>query len=84
MTTDRIDASLPFTLKREENACNDSDSDINSDNIADFSSVLLPSLSKNNSVIINESNNEFLRLTTMARFLVYIYSYDFLALKKKS
>lgn len=66
MTTGHIDASLPFTLKKEQNACYDNDSDVSLDNIDDFSSVSLPSLSKNNSVIVDESNNEFLRLTAMA------------------
>lgn len=73
--TDRVDASPPFTLKKEQNTRNDSDSDTNSDNIGDFSSLLLPSLSKNNSVIINESNDEFLHLTTMVRtvYLSYLH-----------
>jgi len=70
MTTDRIDASLPFTLKKERHICNDSDSDISSDNIDDFTSVPLPSLSKNDSVIADEYNNEFLRLTATARFFM--------------
>ncbi|XP_071643698.1 uncharacterized protein [Temnothorax longispinosus] len=71
MTTDR--SSLPFIMKKERNVCNDSDSDINSDNIGDFSSVPLPSLSKNNSVIVDESNNDFLRLTTMVRTVYSSY-----------
>lgn len=74
MMTDRtIDASLPFTLKKEQNAYCNSDSDINSDNIDDFSSMLLPSLSKHNSVIADESNTESLRLTTMARFFEFVH-----------
>lgn len=79
MSTDHIDASLLFTLKTEQNTCNDSNSDVSLDNIDDFSSMPLPSLSKNNSVIIDEPNNEFLRLTTMARFFVHT---NFLALKR--
>jgi len=79
MSTDRIDASLLFTLKTEQNTCNDSNSDVSSDNIDDFSSMPLPSVSKNNSVIlVDEPNNEFVRLTTMARFFVHT---NFLALK---
>ncbi|KYQ50936.1 hypothetical protein ALC60_10076 [Trachymyrmex zeteki] len=70
MMTDDIDALL-FTLKKEQNVCNDSD--INSDNIDDFSSMPLPPLSTDNSVIVNESNNKFLHLTTMARFFAYNY-----------
>jgi len=71
--TDRIDASLPFTLKKERHTCNNSNSDISLDKIDDFSSVPLPSLSKNDSVIADESNNEFLRLTATARLLcVYV------------
>ncbi|XP_011702992.1 PREDICTED: uncharacterized protein LOC105459027 [Wasmannia auropunctata] len=71
MTT--IDASL-FTLKKEQNACNNSDSDNSSDNIDDFSSVPLPSLFKN-SVIVDESNNEFLHLTATVRavYLSYLH-----------
>ncbi|XP_071574752.1 LOW QUALITY PROTEIN: uncharacterized protein [Temnothorax nylanderi] len=70
MTTD---SSLSFTMKKERNVCNDSDSDINSDNIGDFSSVPLPSLSKNNSVIVDESSNDFLRLTKMVRTVYSSY-----------
>ncbi|XP_018052071.1 PREDICTED: uncharacterized protein LOC108689688 isoform X2 [Atta colombica] len=72
MMTDRIDASLLFTLKKEQNVCNDSD--INSD-IDDLSFMPLPSLSNDNPVIVNEFNNEFLRLTTMVRavYLSYLH-----------
>jgi len=73
MTTDRIDASLAFTLKKERHIYNDSDSDISSDNIDDFSSVPLPLHSKNDSVIADESNNEFLHLTATARLFVCVY-----------
>ncbi|XP_018337557.1 PREDICTED: uncharacterized protein LOC108745733 [Trachymyrmex septentrionalis] len=74
MMTDHIDTSLLFTLKKEQNVCNDSD--INSDNIDDFSFMPLPLLSNDNSVIVNESNNEFLRLTTMVRavYLSYLHN----------
>ncbi|XP_018376543.1 PREDICTED: uncharacterized protein LOC108769832 isoform X2 [Trachymyrmex cornetzi] len=73
MMTDHINASLLFTLKKEQNVCNDSD--INSDNIDDFSFMPLPPLSNDNSVIVNESNNEFLHLTTMVRavYLSYLH-----------
>ncbi|XP_011869405.1 PREDICTED: uncharacterized protein LOC105562872 [Vollenhovia emeryi] len=68
MTADRVDAS--FTLKKEEYVCNDSDSDSDSDNI---SSMPLPSLSRNHSVIVDESNNDFLRLSTMVRTVYWSY-----------
>ncbi|XP_011066032.1 PREDICTED: uncharacterized protein LOC105153092 isoform X2 [Acromyrmex echinatior] len=71
--TDHIDASLLFTLKKEQNVYNDSD--VISDNIDDFSFMPLPPLSNDNPVIVNEFNNEFLRLTTMVRavYLSYLH-----------
>jgi len=72
MTTDRIDVSLPFALKKGQNVCNDSDDDINLDDIDDFLSMPVPPPSMNNSVFVDESNNEFLRLTAMARFFLYV------------
>lgn len=73
MTTDRI--SLPFALKKGQNVCNDSDDDINLDDIDDFLSMPVPPPSMNNSVFVDESNNEFLRLTAMVRavYLSYLH-----------
>ncbi|XP_077270399.1 uncharacterized protein LOC143901749 [Temnothorax americanus] len=71
MTTDS--SLLPFIMKKERTVCNDSDSDINSDNIGDFSSVPLPSLSKNTSVRVDDANTDFLRLTTMVRTVYSSY-----------
>lgn len=68
MTTDRIDDSLSFALKKGQNFCNDSDDDTSPDDTDDFLSMSMPSPSMNNSVLVDESNNEFLRLTAMARF----------------
>lgn len=68
MTTNRID----FALKKEQDICNDSDGDISLEDSDDFLSMSMPSLSMNNSVLIDESNNEFLRLTAMARFFLHI------------
>lgn len=68
MTTDRID----FALKKEQDICNDNDDDISLDDSDDFLSMPMPSLSMNNSVLIDESNNEFLRLTAMARFFLHV------------
>lgn len=73
MMTNSIDASLPFALKNERNAYNDSDSDISLDDIDNFLPMSSLSISMNNSVVLDEPNNEFLRLTTMACF-VYIWN----------
>lgn len=72
MTTDRIDVPLPFALKKGQNVCNDSDDDINLDDIDDFLSMPVPPSSTNNSIFVDESNNDFLRLTEMARFFFYM------------
>ncbi|KAL6433804.1 hypothetical protein ACFW04_005797 [Cataglyphis niger] len=69
MTTDRID----FALKKEQDICNDSDGDISLEDSDDFLSMSMPSLSMNNSVLIDESNNEFLRLTAMVRAVYFSY-----------
>lgn len=76
MITDCIDAfSPPFAeLKNEQNAY-DNDSDINLDKIDDFLPMSFLSLSMNDSVILDEPNNEFLHLTTTACFFcICIYS----------
>ncbi|XP_012522826.1 uncharacterized protein LOC105828837 [Monomorium pharaonis] len=73
MTTDHIDAFLPFTLKKEQNVYNDNGNNISSDNVNDFSSVSLPTLSINDYIIDDESNNEFLRLTPMVRAVYLTY-----------
>ncbi|KAM0726837.1 hypothetical protein ACS0PU_006998 [Formica fusca] len=71
MTTDRID----FALRKGQDVCNDNDDDISLDDSDDFLSMPLPSLSMNNSILIDESNNEFLRLTAMVRavYLSYLH-----------
>ncbi|XP_011167673.1 uncharacterized protein LOC105201376 [Solenopsis invicta] len=76
MMTDRIDTSLSFTMKKEQNVCNDSDSDISMDNGNDFSSVSLPTFSINNSIIADESNDEFLHLTPMVRAVYLSYLHE--------
>ncbi|CAL1679596.1 unnamed protein product [Lasius platythorax] len=75
MTTDRIDDSLSFALKKGQNFCNDSDDDTSPDDTDDFLSMSMPSPSMNNSVLVDESNNEFLRLTAMVRavYLSYLH-----------
>ncbi|XP_070149522.1 uncharacterized protein [Polyergus mexicanus] len=69
MTTDRID----FALRKGQDVCDDNDDDTSLDDSDDFLSMPLPSLSMNNSVIIDESNNEFLRLTAMVRAVYFSY-----------
>ncbi|XP_072742727.1 uncharacterized protein [Anoplolepis gracilipes] len=75
MTTDRIDVSLPFAVKKGQDVYNDSDDNTSLDDIDDFLSMSLPPPSMNNSVLIDESNNEFLRLTTTVRavYLSYLH-----------
>lgn len=75
MTTDRIDRSLLFALKKGQDVCSDSDDDASLDDIEDFLSMPVPSPSMNNSVLVDESNNEFLRLTAMVRavYLSYLH-----------
>lgn len=75
MTTHRIDGSLPFALKRGRNFCDDSEDDSSLDDMDDFLSMSMPSPSLNNSVLVDESNPEFLRLTAMVRavYLSYLH-----------
>lgn len=73
MTTDRIEASLPLTVKKEEENCNDndSDSDISIDDINSLLSMSLPLLSVDNSVIHHGPNSEFLRLSEMVCLYIF-------------
>ncbi|XP_014482576.1 PREDICTED: uncharacterized protein LOC106748501 [Dinoponera quadriceps] len=65
MATDRIDASLPFTMRTEDDIGIDNGDTTNVDDINPLS-MPLPLLSVENSVMHRESS-EFLRLTEMVR-----------------
>lgn len=66
MATDHIETPLPFTVKKEEDASNNSDSDMSVDEINDLLSLSLPLLSMHNSLIHDDSSSsEFIRLTEM-------------------
>lgn len=68
MATDRIDAPLRFTVKKEENICNNSESDTSVDDINSLLSLSLPLLSMDNTVIRDGSlsfNSESTHLTEM-------------------
>lgn len=81
MATDYIDTSLPLTVKKEEDNCNDNDSgsDISTDDI-NILSMPLPLLSVDNSSIHHETNSEFLHLSEMVCLYFYFSVLYFISL----
>lgn len=72
---EQMDVSFPLKKEQDEFNIEDMDDDIASlDDINNLLSISLPSLSANKFQFPTDENDEFLRLTTTARFSLFLYT----------